>query len=237
VRAVTVGSVATGAAVADHPIVARRRLPVVRVPFGVDPDRFGPRTRVVQPVFVHVADMNPVKDQSTMIVSLALLAREFGDVELHWVGDGPCCGDLRRLARALNVDRRIHWWGRVPHTAITTAYGRAAAFVLSSRHEAQGVVLAEAASAGLPIATTAVGIAHELPSSGAHVVRARDPHALAQAMRAALLTDEPSRRRLQDAAGARFGIAVVDRRLDAVYRRVISSASVRRTSSLRWSGP
>ncbi len=220
--AVTAGSLEMVSAAAAHRTVARRRVPVLRIPFAVDPDQFHAADVCPAPVFSHVADMNRVKDQECLIVALAILARDRPGIALHWVGDGPRCGALRSLARELNVDHRIRWWGRVPHTVVASVYARSAAFVLSSRHEAQGVVLTEAACSGLPIAATAVGVAPELLPSGTHIARTRDPMGLAVAMQRALETSTATRQRLREGAIARFGRATVDRRLDTAYRRVVA---------------
>ncbi len=147
------------------------------------PDATDPR---VLPRLVHVAELNPVKDQATLLQALALLAQVQPAVRLDLVGGGPQLAQLRRLARDLGVARRIQWWGQVPPSAVPLALARAGAFVLSSLHEGQGMVLAEAAAAGLPIASTQVGMAPDLPAEGVRLARPGDPVALARAMAWAL---------------------------------------------------
>jgi glycosyltransferase involved in cell wall biosynthesis len=216
--AVTAGSLAMATLAARHPLVSRRRIPVWRIPFGVDTGRFAPVESAGEAVLVHVGDMNPVKDQETLVIAVAQLAGRLERLELHWVGDGPRCAALRSLARRLGVESAIHWWGRVPHTAVHAAYSRAAAFVASSRHEAQGVALCEAAACGLPTASTGVGVAPELPSGAVHLARQRDPAGLAGAILGALATGADDRLALRDGVARRFGIEAVDRRLDRAYR-------------------
>jgi glycosyltransferase involved in cell wall biosynthesis len=203
-------------------------LPVLRIPFAVDAALFAPRSgRPDEPgsaadraaTLCHVADMNPVKDQVSLITALAMLAQE-REATLHWVGDGPELGRLRRLARELGVYDRIRWWGRVPHAVVPHVMGLSVAFALSSRHEAQGVALAEAACCGLAIACTSVGIAPELHRPATHLAPPRDPAALAAAMGAALDTGTKERADLRRATAQRFGIDAVDRRVDQVYARV-----------------
>jgi len=172
--------------------VGPRRSDRVRwAPLGIDTAAFRPArssSPAPEPVdgavprFAHVAELNPVKDQATLLRALALVARVQPRVRLDLVGGGPRLAALRRLARDLGLAGRIQWWGQVPPAAVPLALARADAFVLSSLHEGQGMVLAEAAAAGLPIASTQVGMAPDLPADGLRLARPGDPADLARAM-------------------------------------------------------
>jgi glycosyltransferase involved in cell wall biosynthesis len=65
-------------------------------------------------------------------------------------------------------------------------YQRAHVFVMSSRHEAGGVVVLEAAACGVPTVGTAVGYLADWTPDRAITVAPRDPHALGEAIVAAL---------------------------------------------------
>ena len=132
-----------------------------------------------------------MKDQATLLSAAAAL-RECGYAfELDVVGTGPLEPELRSLARCLGLSERIHWRGAVPHDQLPQEYQRAELFVLSSRHEAQGMVALEAVACGVPVVGTAVGIIPEL-GPAARSIRVGDAAGLAAGM-AAFLDDEPSR--------------------------------------------
>jgi glycosyltransferase involved in cell wall biosynthesis len=177
---------------------------------------------------VHVAELNPVKDQATLLQALALLAQVLPAVRLDLVGGGPQLARLRRLARDLGVARCIQWWGQVPPGVVPLALGRADAFVLASRHEGQGMALAEAASAGLPIASTQVGMAPDLPAEGVRLAPPGDPVGLARAMAWALgVAADPDARRhvqgtLREAAVRDYDVRVCVGRWLALYARLIA---------------
>jgi glycosyltransferase involved in cell wall biosynthesis len=216
-RALTVGSramqqVARAALGAGHSAVHW-------APFGVDPARFAPTPFPDRPSLVHVADLNPVKDQPTLLAAFALARTAVPGVRLNMIGGGRALKGLRRLAGALGVAEHIRWWGQVPHAAMPHAYSGASAFALSSRHEAQAVVLAEAAACGLPIAATAVGMAPDLPPAATHLAAPGDTEHLAAAMLAAL---EPGPSRvdgrdaLRAAAIAQYSLEVCTQRIAAI---------------------
>lgn len=80
------------------------------------------------------------------------------DARLVLVGDGPLRGELERLAHDLGVTQAIKFVGAVPYDATALYYGAADIFVLPStgRTESFGMVILEAAVAGLPIVVSSL---------------------------------------------------------------------------------
>jgi glycosyltransferase involved in cell wall biosynthesis len=164
----------------------RRAARVRWAPLGIDPARFPMAPLPELSRLLHVGELNPVKDQATLLRAFAKVLETHPAVNLDLVGGGPQLAHLRRMARELGVASRIQWWGQIPPAAIPYAFDQSSAFVLASRHEGQGMVLAEAAAAGLPIASTRVGMAADLPTAGVRLAAPGDVPGLAQAMREAL---------------------------------------------------
>jgi glycosyltransferase involved in cell wall biosynthesis len=141
--------------------------------------------------FLYVGRLDPEK-------GLDVLLRAFGDVpgRLVLVGTGS---EEARLHQ--HADGRVRFAGALPQEEVVAAYAAADVFVLPSRSEPWGMVLNEAAAAGLPlVATEDVGAARDLIEDGQSGFRvpAGDEAALARALRS-LAEDEPFRLR----AGAR----------------------------------
>ena len=129
---------------------------------------------------------------------LDVLMRAFAGVpgELVVVGEGPQEHEVTKLAPP-----GVRLLGHVRHDDLPRWYAAADAFVLPSRSEPWGMVLNEAASAGLPlVATDAVGAAYDLIEPGINglLVEAGDAAALREAL-LRLAADEAFRAR----AGAR----------------------------------
>jgi glycosyltransferase involved in cell wall biosynthesis len=189
-------------------------------PFGVDFDRFRPSQPAEAGAVLHVGDLVGVKDQSTLLEAFAHARASGAASRLHVVGSGPRIGDLRRLAGRLAIDDAVRWWGAVPHAAVHVAYRRASAYASASRHEAQGVALAEAAASGLPIASTSVGVAPELPTEATWLAEPGDPaglgHAMSQALKAGAAGPQAGLGQRR-AAEARFAWPVALERFVNVY--------------------
>jgi glycosyltransferase involved in cell wall biosynthesis len=175
---------------------------VRRIPLGVDATMFAPApARVADrpPRLLHVASLVPVKDQATLLYAAAALQRRGYRFQLDIAGSGPGEGQLRSLAARLGIDALLRWRGEIGHDRLAGAYRETDVFVLSSRHEAQGMVALEAAACGLPVAGTHVGVLPELAPAGARIASVGDADGLADGI-AAFLDDDGARRHAGEAA-------------------------------------
>jgi glycosyltransferase involved in cell wall biosynthesis len=157
-----------------------------RAPLGVPLDLFHPRSqegpnegRRDGPALLHVATLVPVKDQLTLLRAFAALRRQQPLASLTIVGDGPLRSQLATVAHALDLEEAVQFRGDLDHGSLPDVYRASDAFVLSSRHEAQGMVALEAAACGLAVAGTRVGIIPELTCPDVSVAPIADPAALA----------------------------------------------------------
>jgi glycosyltransferase involved in cell wall biosynthesis len=166
------------------------------IPLGVDVPRFDSSTpRVDGPPFrlLHVASLNRVKDQATLLRAFAQVARTH-DVTLDVVGEDTMGGRLAALAHELRIGDRVTFHGFLPTDQLAPLYGVAHLFVLSSLHEAAGVVVLEAATAGVPVVGSSVGYLADWHPELATAVPPGDADVLADAI-VALLADAPRRTR------------------------------------------
>lgn len=161
-----------------------------------DPRAAGPPWRLLQ-----VASLNRIKDQAMLLRALALLRASY-DVHVDLVGEDTLSGQLQRDAETLGLGDAVTFHGFVPQDQLTPLHRLAHLYVQSSRHEAAGVAVLEAAASGLPIVGTRVGYVSDWSGSAALAVRPGDSEALAAAI-AALLDDPAKRGTLAAAAGDR----------------------------------
>ena len=203
---VTAGSALTLAAARPW-LGARHDTRAMRIPLGVDLFMFAPAepqpTNGV-PRIVQVASLVPVKDQLTLLRAAALLRERGSRFALELVGAGPLEPELRSHIRRLGIEDVVALRGAIAHDALPVVYQRAHLFVLSSRHEAQGMAALEAAACGIPVVGTNVGIIPELAPDAARVTPVGDARAMADGI-AGFLDDEEIRTR-----SGRFARALVE---------------------------
>ena len=189
----------------------------------MDGSRFAaPAARPAGPPWrlVHVANLNTVKDQPTLLAALRRAVDRLGDVHLDCVGEDTLHGQMQARARALGLEAHVAFHGFVPQDQLAAFYRRAHLHVLSSRHESQAVVVLEAAAAGLPTVGTRVGLVDTLAPHAAVAVGIRDAAALGDVI-IALLRDQPAREAMGAAAQAfarAHDLAWTARRFEEIYR-------------------
>jgi glycosyltransferase involved in cell wall biosynthesis len=202
-------------------------LDALRVPLGVDLRRWpalAPRRRKSACAqLIHVASINRVKDQATLLRALALLAKEGVAFQLSLVGVDTLHGELQALASELGLQRHVRFVGFKTQRELRPIMEAADLLVMSSLHEAGPLVLLEAAVAGVPTVGTAVGHIAEWSPTAALAVPAGEWEELAEAIRC-VLDNEPLRLRMAMEAQRRALLEDADctaRMFEALYRQLL----------------
>jgi glycosyltransferase involved in cell wall biosynthesis len=173
-----------------------------RVPLGVDLAKWpplAPRARHAPPRLIHVASLNRVKDQPTLLRALAILREAGADFRMDIVGEDTLQGEMQHLAVHLGLDDRVRFHGFKTQGELRPLMESVDLLVMSSLHEAGPLVMLEAAVAGVPTVGTAVGQVAEWAPAAALAVPVANAAALAGAIRQ-MLDDEALRLRLAAAA-------------------------------------
>ena len=218
---------------------ARRGLPIVVVPPGVDVDRFAPlaaaeqvevRRRLgVSPdatLVVSVSRLVPRKGMDTLIRAAARLAPVHPELVVLIGGTGREEPRLRRLVASTGAPVRL--LGRVDDVDLPPLYGASDVFAMDCRNrwlgleqEGFGIVFLEAAACGIPQIAGRSGGAAEAVADGETGLVVDDPSSVAELAAAlrALLVDPERRRAMGDAARRRaeeqFSYDVLAARLQA----------------------
>lgn len=130
-------------------------------PFGVSRGEWPPREprprggAVLR--LLHVANLNPVKDQATLLQTAVHLRRMGLAFTLDVIGLDTMGGRIQALARDLGLDE-VRFLGALPHAAVRGWMEQADILLVTSRHEAGPIVALEAAMAGIPTVGTRVGL-------------------------------------------------------------------------------
>ena len=156
------------------------------------------------PAIVTIAGLYSHKGVGDLIEAFSLIAHLVPLVRLYIVGDGPDRVRFERKAARKACADRIIFTGFVPDPRVYLR--NADLFVLASRRESFGLVIAEAREAGCAIIASNVGgIPEALDSGSAGVlVPPRQPRILATVM-LELLQDDNQRRLWSDRAATNLG--------------------------------
>ena len=138
------------------------------IPCGIDLDLFLPgdcwaarerlRLRQDMPVLLFAGRLDPFKGPD-LFLQIAAKMRE--QAQLVVVG-GKLTGDaelegLRKLARALGVDKRVHFLGSLPREEMPMLYNAADVTVIPSYHESFSLTAVESLACGTPVVATRAG--------------------------------------------------------------------------------
>ena len=157
------------------------------------------------------------KNVKGLLRAAKMLSVKRQDWQLVLVGTGVDYTEVRTFADSLQIPEGVlKWTGELTPEQVAEEMHNADAFVLSSRYETYGVVLAEAAAAGLPILSTPVGIAEE---TGALIVpqeiAQHKPGTFAEFMESILWNTDRCANRTQSTD--RFSSKVIGKQLKEIY--------------------
>jgi glycosyltransferase involved in cell wall biosynthesis len=168
---------------------------------------------------LQVASLSRVKNQRMLIDAVARLRSKI-DVHLDLVGADTLNGELQRYANEQGLADRVTFHGFLSQDRLPARFAAADLYAQSSLHEAAGVSVLEAATAGVPIIGTRVGYIADWAGVRATAIDEPDPQLMADAILA--LHADPARRLSLAAAASQWtrehdadGIAS---RFEALYR-------------------
>ena len=222
-RASAVIAVSRGLADRIAPLCA---LPVRVVPNAVD-DRFF-RTDLnraegdVFP-FLSIGSLDKNKGMDALLRAFAEARRICPKISLTIAGDGPERETLEALCEELGVSDAVRFTGRVSREKCAELYAACGAFVLASRVETFGLVLAEAMACGRPIIMTDTGARRDLVTGETGIaVDIDDAGALSRAMTE--IAQDPFRfdpGKIRAYCAGRFSGPAVCRELTNIYEEIL----------------
>ena len=188
-------------------------------------DRFTDRIQNTdtQKTLLHVSCFDErAKNGKGLLRAAKMLSEKRQDWQLVLVGTGVDYEEVRAYAESLELQEGLlHWRGELTPREVAEEMQRADALVLSSRYETYGVVLAEAAAAGLPILSTPVGIAED---TGALImpqeIAQNKAGKFAEFIETILWNTDRCTDRIQNTelySGKRYSAETIGKRLIAVY--------------------
>lgn len=189
------------------------------VPNMIDPSFSVPETTASEGrTVLYVGELSRKKGVETLVRALELLPAEY---DLRIVGTGPMEEDLQRIARRLDVARRITFTGRVDYERIPEQYALADIFVHPGVWpEPFGRTVLEAMQAELPVVCTDTGGPADLVDDPRLRCEPGDPEGLADAIERAIEGDSDVGKRNKQRALEEFSPRSVTSRIVDLYEQV-----------------
>ena len=141
----------------------RTRKRVSVIPYGVNIDLFKYQAKPLnEPLkIIHIANLNLVKDQKTLIRALHCIRKEI-DARLTIIGPDFLNGKIQRFVHQLGLKNYVHFTGFIPHQEIPFYLHKAHMMLHTSLHEGMPLVAVEAMASGVVVCGTKVGIIADL---------------------------------------------------------------------------
>lgn len=162
-----------------------KETPTSVIPNPVDVNLFVPATTPYNEKFrfLHISTLDTtVKNPFGIVDAVALLHEKgYRTFELVIVSDEPVDA-LSNYVDSKGLSNHIRFFGPCQPEELPPFYRASDAFVLYSDYESFSIVVAEAWACGIPVISTSVGIAENLPSALGIQVDARNPLSLAIGM-------------------------------------------------------
>ena len=134
------------------------------IPWGIDTTLFSFREKPLSnPVqFLHIANLSPVKDQSTLLKAFKIISDQRPS-HLTIIGTGSLTLQVKQLAIQLEQQSKVTFVQPVHYAALPAYFHRADIMLHTSLSEGQSEVVTEAMSAGVIVCGTKVGLLYDLP--------------------------------------------------------------------------
>jgi len=175
-------------------------------------------------IILHVGRFSPQKNHRLLLEAFSIASAECPKLKLWLVGDGELRPSIEEMVQKLGLGDRIRFLGT--RSDIPKLMACCDIFVLSSKWEGFGLVIAEAMAAGKPVVATSVDGVPELVENGLTglLVPPDDANALAEAL--LLLAKEPELRQVMGQNGQKkaidcFDISRTAREYEALYCRLL----------------
>ena len=221
--------------------------PVTVIPTGIDVGSFtrsrGAATRrrlkIPREAFVvgYVGRLAPEKNLAFLIPALTDFLRSHQDAHALFVGDGSSRDDVLQAGRDAGLEGRWHSTGALTGKELTDAYAALNVFAFASQSETQGMVLAEAMAAGVPVVAIDASGVREIVDDQANgrVIEHEDRQAFIAAIEeiaAASKIRQASLRKAARAKAADYSTQRCVEKLVNVYRQARSSRGEQESDAL-----
>ncbi|OGC57890.1 hypothetical protein A3H26_01570 [candidate division WWE3 bacterium RIFCSPLOWO2_12_FULL_36_10] len=141
---------------------------IIYIPNGIDIDRFDriQIQKAIDSTLIFVGRLHPQKNLETLIQAVAILTKDFPDIQLLIVGNGKQKALLKKLIQTLHLKNHVKLLGQKSGLDLIRLYKSSNIFILPSIYEGQPLTLLEAWAAKLPVIVSNTGDCQYLVKDG-----------------------------------------------------------------------
>jgi 1,2-diacylglycerol 3-alpha-glucosyltransferase len=221
--------------------------PVSAIATGIDPDRFAKGSRsdgraafdLSGEDFVvgHIGRLAEEKNLAFLVEAVAGYLAEARDARFLLVGEGDSLKSIQSTMREKGLEKRVCYGGKLKGQALVDAYHAMDAFVFASKSETQGMVLAEAMAAGVPVVALDASGSRDIVRDGENgtlLPASASPQDFARAigaLRERQPQDDEQFMAVLRQTAREFSIAACLDRLEGVYQELVDSGTQQRDLS------
>ena len=125
----------------------------------------------------------PLKGAKYLIEAFHLLAKDYPNLRLDFIGSPKAGGTLDKLIDGLGVRNKIDFHSKLSIEKMVALYQRATIAIVPSDYEGFGFPAVEAMACGTPVVSTVGGSLGEIVGDAGLLAPIRDPQALASQAR------------------------------------------------------
>jgi glycosyltransferase involved in cell wall biosynthesis len=200
------------------PVPTKAEAKAFREQWGIAPD---------DQVFTNVGRMGAEKNLAILIPTLKKVLKTNPNARLLFVGGFDYLEALKELAANSGIGERITFTGQIPRQQLGVVYAATDVFVFSSVMDTQGLVIHEAANAGLPIVYVDKYVTEIVVDGENGYVAHNSANSIAEKI--TRLFNEPELRKKFGAASkkivSRYSELDQTKKLEEIYREAISKRS------------
>jgi glycosyltransferase involved in cell wall biosynthesis len=195
------------------------------VPNSIDTNFFSPHGKVDEKkpfTFLHISTLDVTTKNPRGIIDATKMLFDSGhsNFKVKIASDEPY-EHLLEYVKSMKLDDYIEFSGPHLPQEILALYKSSDAFILFSDYETFSIVLVEAMACGLPVISTPVGIAKNLPASCGIQVEIGETQSLAKGMEKLLLNNDFDCKVIRSFA-QQFSDELILERLTAIYHDLVN---------------
>ena len=208
--------------------------PIVSIPTGVHIEEYAQgersegRRRLGLPqrglVIGHLGRLAPEKNLPFLARAVARFIKEQGKGMFLVVGTGPSEEEIRQIFDEAGLEKSLHFAGKLQGRELVEAYKAMDVFAFASHSETQGMVLAEAMAAGVPVVAVDAPGAREVVHSGENgeLIPEDDEAEFAAALGRVLGRGRTARARAALKTAEAFSMRHCAERMIVLYQRLVA---------------